>query len=264
MDRAKVVDLIGRVPVVGRAMRKLAHRFPEGSVVEIRTGVAAGLRWKRHHRYVNGYWIGHYELGIQDALKRELRSGDTFFDVGANAGFFTLVASRLVGPAGRCVAFDPAPANYDSIHEQIELNGLGERCAAVGKALGADVGRATFSFGADGSPMGHLGDAARGERSTEVEVTTLDDAALAYGTPDFIKLDVEGAEAQVLAGARRLLSGATGRPLPRWLIELHGPQCEADVKRELAARGYHFFDLAGRPVARGVELPHHVIARPGA
>src|SRR5678809_656380 len=88
MDRAKVVDFIGRVPVVGETLRKFARRYPEGSVVEIRTGVAAGLRWKRHHRYLNGYWVGHFELEIQNALQREIKAGDAVYDVGANAGFF--------------------------------------------------------------------------------------------------------------------------------------------------------------------------------
>ena len=260
MDRAKVVDLIGRVPVVGQAMRKLAHRYPEGSVVEIRTGVASGLRWRRYHRYLNGYWVGHFEREIQTALRRELKAGDVVYDVGANAGFFTLIAARLVGPAGRVVAFDPAPENCQSIREQVALNGFDAYATAVQKAVGGSVGRATFSFAASGSPMGHLGGAASGEHSVEVEVTTLDAAAEAHGPPTFIKLDVEGAEGEALAGAARLLTSGGARP--RWLIELHNPECEASVKRQLSATGYRFFDLAGDAVASGATLPHHVIARP--
>lgn len=260
MDRAKVVDFIGRVPVVGETLRKFARRYPEGSVVEIRTGVAAGLRWKRHHRYLNGYWVGHFELEIQNALRREIKAGDAVYDVGANAGFFTLIAARLTGPAGRVVAFDPAPENCESIREQVELNGFAPYSTAVQKAIGGSAGRATFSFAASGSPMGHLGGAGSGEHSVEVEVTTLDAAAEAYGPPTFIKLDVEGAEGEVMAGARNLL--ASGAARPAWLIELHSPQCEADVKRQLAAAGYQFSDLAGDPVPAGAQLPHHVIARP--
>jgi FkbM family methyltransferase len=248
------------MPVVGSTLRKLARRYPEGSVVEVRTGLAAGLKWKRHHRYVNGYWIGHFELAIQNALKRELKAGDTFYDAGANAGFFTLVAARLVGPAGRCVAFDPAPVNCQSIQEQVELNGFAPYCTAVQKAVGGAVGRATFSFGWAGSPMGHLGGAEKGEHSLEVDVTTLDEAARAYGRPTFVKLDVEGAEGDVLAGAKGLLDSGAARPA--WLIELHGPQCEADVKRRLADSGYRFFDLSGQGVSNGSTLPHHFIARP--
>lgn len=263
MSKARIVEFIGGVPGVGTALRKLARRYPEGSVVEIRTGLAAGMRWKRFHRYVNGYWVGHFELDIQEALRRELKPGDVFYDVGANAGFFTLVAARLVGPAGRVVSFDPAPANVESVTAQLQLNDLSRSCTPVRKAVGGAEGRATFSFANEGSPMGHLGAAGRGETSAEVEVTTLDAAVETYGRPSFIKVDVEGAEGQVMAGAAGLLSGAGGAARPSWLIELHGPRCEADVKRELSSHGYRFFDLAGQPVPAGATLPHHVIARPG-
>ena len=256
MDQAKVVDFIGRVPVLGSTLRKLARRYPEGSVVDVRTGAAAGLKWKRHHRYPNGYWVGHYELEIQNTLKRELKAGGVVYDVGANAGFFTLIAARLVGPAGRVFAFDPAPENCESISEQVELNGYAPFCTAVQKAVGGKAGRATFSFDASGSTTGHLGGAQGGERSVEVEVTTLDDAAAAYGAPTFIKLDVEGAEGDVMAGARRLLSSGAARPA--WLIELHNPQCDADVRRHLAAAGYQFFEV----VIATARHQHHVIARP--
>jgi FkbM family methyltransferase len=260
MDRAKVIDIIGRVPVLGSTLRMFARRFPEGSVVEVRSGAAAGLKWKRFHRYLNGYWVGHFEIEIQNALKRELKAGDVVYDVGANAGFFTLIAARLVGPGGKVVAFDPAPENCDCIHQQVALNGIDPYCTAVAKAVGGAAGTATFSFAASGSPMGHLGGAQDGERSVQVEVTTLDDAVEAYGRPTFIKLDVEGAEGEVMAGARRLLNAGAARPT--WLIELHSHQCEADVKRQLAAAGYRFFDIDARPVADGATLPHHVIARP--
>src|SRR5688572_31553432 len=114
---AKLIEFIGKVPLLGPALRRMAHRYPEASVVEIGSGLAAGYRWKRHHRYVNGYWLGHYELRIQEALRAYLKPGQTIFDVGANAGFFTLVAARLVGPGGKVVAFDPPPENQESIRE---------------------------------------------------------------------------------------------------------------------------------------------------
>src|SRR5688572_25684309 len=109
MPSARLIETLGKVPLLSQALRWYARRHPEGSVVTIKSGEAAGFKWKRHHRYVNGYWLGQYELPLQQALKRELKPGDTFFDVGANAGFFTLIAARLVGPTGKCVAFDPAP-----------------------------------------------------------------------------------------------------------------------------------------------------------
>src|SRR5260221_11618282 len=130
MKTAQLTSFVGRLPLISSCLRWYASHYVEGSVIRIRQGHAAGFLWKRHHRYVNGYWIGHYEFPIQEALKRELKLGDTFYDVGANAGFFTLVAARLIGPQGKCVAFDPSPDNYASVTEQIQLNSL-NNCTAV-------------------------------------------------------------------------------------------------------------------------------------
>ena len=141
---------IGRIPWLGRATRWYASQYPENSVIKIRHGHAAGFFWRRHHRYVHGYWIGHYELPIQEALKRELKPGHTFFDLGAHAGFFTLVAAQLVGTNGYCVAFEPAPENCASIHEQIELNSLCP-CLVVNEAISDRVGSTFFSFSFAGS-----------------------------------------------------------------------------------------------------------------
>lgn len=258
MNRAELITFAGRVPFLRSLLRMVARQYAEGSVVEIKQGLAAGLRWKRHHRYVNGYWIGHYELPIQEALRRELTPGQTFFDVGANAGFFTLVAARLVGDQGKCVAFDPLPGNIESIREQVELNALSQ-CVVVADAVSACAGRATFSFASDGDSQGHLGASRRpGEQAIEVKVTTLDLAMARHGAPHYVKLDVEGAEAQVLKGAARVLSVAR----PGWLIELHGPECARVVKEILSAHGYAFFDLNGRELPTEPELPHHFLAKP--
>ena len=119
----------------------------------IATGHARGLRWKRSKRYVNGYWLGQYELPVQEALVRELAPGDTFYDLGANAGFFTLVAAKRVGPAGRCIAFDPDPSNVESIREQASLNGL-LNIQAVQEAVSDVAGSVPFTRGTPGDSMG--------------------------------------------------------------------------------------------------------------
>lgn len=256
MTKAQLTQFLGRVPLCGRALRWWANHFTEDSVVRIDQGHAAGFLWKRHHRYVNGYWIGHYELPIQDALVSELSEGDTFFDVGANAGFFTLVAARKVGPRGRCVAFDPSPHNHASIREQIELNGL-TNCQAVMEAIAERDGKARFCFSAPGSPTGHLGASQEGEAEVEVRLTTLDLAIGRFGVPSMVKMDIEGAEVLALKGAAELLRKAR----PRWLIELHGAACAEGVKAILRGAGYSFFWIDGSPVTDADTLPHHVITR---
>ena len=257
MSSARLITLLGQVPGIGRGLRWMARRYPEGSVVTIRHGVAAGLSWKRHHRYVNGYWIGHYELAIQQALERELEPGQTFYDIGANAGFFSLVGARCVGPAGRVVAFDPSPDNLASVEEQVRLNRLENVIRWSGEAVGDHEGKAVFAYTAPGDATGHLGEAQAGEWAIEVAVTTVDCAARRFGPPDFIKVDVEGFEAQVLEGARGILRTVR----PGWLLEIHGPQQAGAVRELLTGFGYRFYEVDGRPVLEGNELPHHVIAR---
>jgi FkbM family methyltransferase len=257
MITTRIITSIGRVPWLSRAIRWYASQYPENSVVKIRHGHAAGLLWRRHHRYVNGYWIGHYELPIQEALKRELKPGHTFFDIGANAGFFILVAARLVGMGGRCVAFEPLPENDASIHEQIELNSLCP-CLVVNEAISDVVGSAFFSFAMTGLAASHLGKSRKGERQLPVKVTTLDGACARFGRPDFIKMDIEGAEAQALKCASHTLRSLR----PGWLIELHNSECEREVKALLQEARYAFFDLQGVALNPSRILPNHFIARP--
>lgn len=257
MNRARLTQFLGWVPGCSHLLRWYAHQFEEGSVVRIRQGYAAGFLWKRHHRYVNGYWIGQYELPIQEALVRELKQGDVFFDVGANAGFFTLLAARIVGPSGRCFAFDPAPANIESITEQIALNRLGY-CQAVSEALGDREGTVRFAFSEPGSPSGHLGIAGPGQQESEVAITTLDCAAERFGPPTFVKMDIEGAEASALRGAVRVLR----EHRPRWLIELHGETCARDSRAILLAAEYRLFGLDGQALDQAPLLPSHILARP--
>jgi FkbM family methyltransferase len=244
--------------VVGPLLREYARRFPEGSVVTIRSGFAAGMRWKRHHRYVNGYWIGNYEYDIQRALVRLLGPdphGRVFYDVGANAGFFSVLAAKQVGPSGRVFAFEPLAENIASIEEQIAENQL-RQVELVTMAVGAAPGTAAFSFPPDQTAMAHLGAArAAEERTVEVSVTSLDAFAKDHPPPTLVKIDVEGAETDVLAGAAGLIAQGT-----QLLIELHGPDKAEQVVRALRAAGYAFERLDGSP-ATAPEAEHHLIAR---
>jgi len=258
MNAPRVITSIGRIPGLGRVVRWYAGQYREDSVVTIRHGHAAGLLWRRHHRYVHGYWIGHYEHSIQEALKRELKPGHTFFDIGANAGFFTLIGARLVGAGGRCVAFDPSRENCASIQEQIELNSL-PGCSVVSEAISDSVGSSFFSFAAPGSPEGRIGKSTTGEQQVPVKVTTLDGACVRFGRPDFIKMDIEGGEVRALKCASNTLL----RLRPGWLIELHGPEAEREVKALLWQAHYAFFDLQGVALDPGRVLPTHFLARPG-
>ncbi len=158
------------------------------------------------------YSRGTNELPVQQALADHLRVGDIVVDVGCNVGFYSLIAARLVGSTGRVEAFEPvaecaavAAANarrnhFDNINVHTVAVASFEGTVELLKAR--HPGGATIS--ADDLPHDFTG-------SVMVPSVTLD--ALAQRgqlpSPDFVKIDVEGAELQVLEGMENLLDTAS-------------------------------------------------------
>ena len=257
ISKASLIWTLGRIPGISHVLRWYARRYTEGSVVRIASGHAKGMQWRRHKRYSNGYWTGQYEWPVQQAIARELHTGDVFYDVGANAGFFSVVACCRVGDEGQVVSFDPDPSNCENAREQIEINGI-ENWTVVPKALSDQPGRLSFARTHEGSSTGHLGEGSEAEETFNVEVTTLDAALESYPPPQLVKIDIEGAEVEVLTTAYRMLREVR----PTLMVELHGEQRAEKVEGILREAGYHFFDIDGTPVSGETGLPHHVIAKP--
>ena len=163
---------------------------------------------------------GTLEPPVQEALRRLLAPGDVFYDVGANIGFFTILGARLVGPAGRVVAFEPVPACARAVARNIALNDFVHaeiREEAVGEAGGRArllvVGEASWS---------HLASTGRhADVRDEIDVTVVAiDELVRAGTippPDVLKIDTEGAELQAIAGMRATIE----RHRPAIVCELH-------------------------------------------
>lgn len=172
--------------------------------------------------------LGLYERRKAAEIRRRLRPGAVFVDVGANQGDFALLAATLVGPGGRVVAFEPDMDNAAAIRANLSLNALGNvelREAALSDAAGpATLHRSPVSGWHSlrpGLPDRDLG-------RVTVAVERLDDLALPR--LDLLKIDVEGAEAEVIAGARTTLL----RHRPVVLLDTH-PQLGVDVPRLAAA-----------------------------
>jgi FkbM family methyltransferase len=197
---------------MSRVRRLLSNliRLPLGlmspqSVVRIRTGELHGWRWIAGSS-TNGCWLGTYERHMQRLFREHIRPGATVFDVGANAGFFTLLASKLAGDSGRVYAFEPLPRNLDFLERHIALNELAN-VHVEALAIAATSGEAHFRI-AHHASMGGLSE----EGDLRVVTASLDDL-IASGRakhPDFIKMDIEGAESDALRGAKELLAA---RPL---------------------------------------------------
>jgi len=129
-----------------------------------------------------------------------LRPEDLFVDAGANLGAFTILAGGVAG--SRVLAFEPNPDTFGTLTRNIHLNALGERIKPVNAAVGRAAGQIRMSNGL--GTENHV--ATDGEQSGVITVkqTTLDDE-LGAGAADFLKVDVEGFESEVFAGASQTL-----------------------------------------------------------
>ena len=140
------------------------------------------------------------------AFREAVRPGMTAFDIGANVGAYALLLGQWVGATGSVHAFEPAPETFEGLIKHIELNGLREIVHPVRAAVGASSSTsALLVCGTHGESR--LAGASDGADITiAVPVTTIDEYCGRHRlTPAFIKIDVEGAELDVLRGARETI-----------------------------------------------------------
>ncbi|HZW91448.1 MAG TPA: FkbM family methyltransferase [Candidatus Eremiobacteraceae bacterium] len=150
--------------------------------------------------------LGRYEPEKHQALRHFLRPGATFVDVGCNKGDFALAAARLVGSGGRVLAFEPHPENCRWTRKSIAKNGY-RNIDLQQLALSDTNGTATLHLGEKSGFHSLIGGLAqRNEGTIAVKTRRLDDLLLGMGWIDAIKIDVEGAEMQVLRGAQETLA----------------------------------------------------------
>jgi FkbM family methyltransferase len=169
-------------------------------------------------------YTGQYEPGETLLLQRLLAPGATFIDVGANWGYFTLVAAGLVGPTGRVASWEPDPRMFALLDGNVRLNGLANVTALQAAASDAEgtLGLVGFDAAQGNWGVSRLaggGDAKAAEtfqvRTRPIDVV-LDE--LGVGAVDLLKMDIEGAEAAALRG---MAAGIAARRYKAILLELH-------------------------------------------
>lgn len=189
--------------------------------------------------------LGSYEPEQTRLFQRWVGPGATVLDVGAHVGYYTLVSSVLAGPGGRVVAFEPNPRNHDFLRRHVALNG----CANVEveqAAVAAANGTARFDFGS-GSGTGRLAEGG----AIEVRTVRLDDfCAERRLHPAAVKIDVEGAELEVLRGGEETLR----RCRPVIFLSTHGPDVHRRCVEWLAARGYALQPILGTELEAATEV----------
>lgn len=149
--------------------------------------------------------LGAYEPAKYQMIRRHLRPGMTFVDVGANKGDFTLMAARLVGESGTVISIEPEPENHSMLQRSIELNGYAN-IKVLQVALSDRDGIADLRIGAT-SGAHTLAPEFNGVRTVSISTRTLDGvvAEQRLRSVDMIKIDVQGLELAVLRGASQTL-----------------------------------------------------------
>ncbi|MFT0892668.1 FkbM family methyltransferase [Pseudochelatococcus sp. G4_1912] len=195
--------------------------------------------------------------------------GDYVIDVGANIGLYTLKAARLAGPQGHVIAVEPGTAARTQLLANLALNPF-KQVTVIGKALAEAEGEATLhhvALGDDPQAFSLIADTTTTEGET-VATTTLDTLAAELALPrvDLIKIDVEGFEANVLAGARGTLMNWH----PTVIFEINTDTLKRSGRpldgawKELEAQGYAFFKMEGRHFQPLTTMPDtfgNIIAR---
>jgi len=200
------------------------------------------------HAQARGLVRGDLEPGVQEALRRHVAPGATVYDVGANVGFFSLLAARLAGPAGAVEAFEPLPTAAAGLRRHVALNDAGT-VSVHEVAVGARSGRTQLMAVREGgwSHLAERGRHADTQEVLDVDIVTIDElVAGGLRAPDVVKIDVEGAELAVLEGMVETIRAHS----PVIVCELH--TTNAEFLAQIDAIGYVAQNLDGpQPLADG-------------
>jgi len=190
--------LVGFIISLGKSVLNL---IPAQTIIPIVTGKSKDLKWIRGSG-CHSYWLGTYELRKNILFGKTVKPKHVVYDIGAHVGFYTLLASKLVGKSGHVYAFEPNPKNLSFLKQHLSLNKVANT-TIFPVALSNQTGPANFSL-AQSDLMGRLDK----QGKTKVKTTTLDNLLKRklLKPPNILKIDAEGAEYSILQGASFLLS----------------------------------------------------------
>jgi FkbM family methyltransferase len=240
---------ISNESLLGKLLRVPLRLIPRGMVVPILQGTLRGKKWTVGSA-THGCWLGSYEHAKQKALQRQIKAGFVVYDIGANVGFYSLLASVIVGKTGNVYSFEPFPENLRELRKHLEMNHIAN-CTVIDAAVSCADGEATFDASGDRC-MGHLAESG----SLRVKTVTLDGMVSRKEIlpPDLMKIDIEGAEFECLQGASRVIQEY--RPII--FLATHGKEVHSACSEALTKWNYRLTSLDGK----SAEFSDELIARP--
>lgn len=217
-------------PICDRVMLGLLRRVKNAALADqtryrrLPFGLCRGMELPLNLRCHLRIYLGLYEREIRDVVRLSVKPRFSCYDIGAGIGYYALALTRLASDGWVC-AVEADPQACRQIQESIRRNRKESRIRVLHCALG-------------------------GKLEPPENRWTLD--ALVYGRgyplPDFVKIDVEGAEYDVLRGARRVIRQVA----PRFVIEVHSEELERCCRSLLLSEGYRL-----RVIPRSSFLPEH-------
>lgn len=223
---------------LGPSMGRRVIRSRRGFIVSIDLGDWMGQAL---------YATGEYEPSTSNIIERLIGPGDTVLDVGANIGYFSLLAARCVGGSGTVFAFEPSEETRKQFHENVLINKL-SNIKVFDVAAGNSDGLASFYLG----PVGHAGLSSlrpleNTERISKVRTGRIDDLIPPNQRVSLVKLDIEGGEYDAIQGMRSCLDS-------------HGPDLIIEINnrflREMGCSAERLFALLADLDYRGYVIEH--------
>jgi FkbM family methyltransferase len=257
----RVRHRIKHIPGIAALQRWLVARVLSGEpfVHTINAGPARGLRFEVELPLDKAIWSGTYEPEFADAISDGVKQGDVCYDIGGYRGYMS--GTMALAGASKVIVFEPLPANQQALQRLCSLNpslNIEIKPIAVGNTDGsiqlrvmadASMGKlVTSTFQSEAQAAGEI----------EIAIRRLDSLVQSAEilAPSVMKIDVEGAELDVLEGAANILKAS--RPIV--FIEAHSSVLEDACSRELSRHGYVIRRL--QLVSCSTEQTRHLIAFP--
>lgn len=251
---APSVAAFGEASIVSKCLHRLSSRLlPRDRLtwVQICTGEAQGLWIAVKPRTGRIFYEGSCEPEVQRLLGQRLSPGMVFYDLGANIGFFSMLAARRIGPGGKVFAFEPEPELVKRIRGNADRNHL-VNVVVVDAAVWSKTGLVAFEpSDPANSPdrgTGQVATSTARRKGARVRSIALDDFAETAPAPNLIKCDVEFAELEAMRGAKNVLA----LHKPTVVCEIHSRENEALLGGFLAQFGYSVTQLDGSHVVAEV------------
>jgi FkbM family methyltransferase len=247
--------------LVARLLKRIGLMSP-GTIV---VGPGRGLHFDPGPSN-SDYASGDNELPVQQALEENLRANSVFYDVGANVGFLTVLGARLVGPHGKVYAFEPVASNAAYVRMNARANGFAQ-VEVIEKAVSNRSGQGQLNLAnySGGAALASVEAPPDANGSQAVDLVTIDEAIARDGLepPGVVKIEVEGAELEVLQG----MEATAKQYRPVVVVEVDAAEIGALQRKQAACNqwlrehGYQVRELPDSYPGIGW-LVRHVVATP--